>query len=307
MRPIEAMDVRADDLRYLLAIARNGRMVTAANELGVDHTTVARRIRTLERALGHRLLDRGAQGWELTSVGRAVVDTAAPIEDAVNRIVELIPQDTPERLRGTVRISAPDGLGVFLVVPTIQAMHERHPGIRIELFAAPTVGIRSDIAIATGSSGGQRWLSEPLAGYELRLYASTAYLESHVTIDSFESLRRHPLVFSPDTIRQLDQLDLARHLAAMPTAFSSVNPLAQLAATRASAGVGLLPAYLAESAGDLIPVLPDRVDIPQSYELSVVRENADLPSVRAVRSALVREARVRFPDQAQRTVQQETA
>lgn len=74
------LDVSTDDLRYLLAVARAGRMVSAAALLGVDHTTVKRRIDRLESALGVRLLDRGADGWELTAIGREVAERAGSLE-----------------------------------------------------------------------------------------------------------------------------------------------------------------------------------------------------------------------------------
>lgn len=70
---------RADDFRYLLAVARTGRLITAATMLKVDHTTVSRRITALEKSLGLRLLERGADGWELTAAGRAVAENATPI------------------------------------------------------------------------------------------------------------------------------------------------------------------------------------------------------------------------------------
>lgn len=59
----------ADDLLVLLAVGRTGRYTTAADELGINHTTISRRIAALEEALGGRVLTRGAGGWELTDLG----------------------------------------------------------------------------------------------------------------------------------------------------------------------------------------------------------------------------------------------
>lgn len=58
-RSVDPRRLRADDLRYLLALSRTGRLVTAADALGVDHTTVSRRIATLEKSIGLRLIERG--------------------------------------------------------------------------------------------------------------------------------------------------------------------------------------------------------------------------------------------------------
>ena len=59
----------ADDLLVLLAVGRSGRYTTAAEELGLNHTTIARRIAALEQSIGGRVLARVAGGWELTELG----------------------------------------------------------------------------------------------------------------------------------------------------------------------------------------------------------------------------------------------
>ena len=82
-----AADVSVDDLRYLVAVARAGKLVTAAEALRVDHTTVRRRIDRLETALGVRLIDRGADGWMLTAVGREVVARSAGLDDVVQALL----------------------------------------------------------------------------------------------------------------------------------------------------------------------------------------------------------------------------
>ena len=64
---------RADDLLVLLAVARTGRYTSAAAHLGLDHTTVARRIAALEDALGGRVVAQSASGWELTDLGRTLI------------------------------------------------------------------------------------------------------------------------------------------------------------------------------------------------------------------------------------------
>lgn len=68
---------RADDLLVLLAVARTGRYTSAAAHLGLDHTTVARRIAALEDVLGGRVVAQSATGWELTDLGRSAAETEA--------------------------------------------------------------------------------------------------------------------------------------------------------------------------------------------------------------------------------------
>ncbi len=107
-------EVSADDLRCLLSVARTGRLVSSAALLGVDHTTVRRRIDRLEATLGARLLDRGADGWELTAIGREVASRAGGLDHIIEQVVAAASGGT-EELRGTVRVAAPDGFGAVFV------------------------------------------------------------------------------------------------------------------------------------------------------------------------------------------------
>src|SRR5258705_6657302 len=74
---------RADDLLVLLAVGRSGRYNTAAEELGINHTTISRRIAALEQSIGGRVLVRVAGGWELTDLGREALSAAEAVESAV--------------------------------------------------------------------------------------------------------------------------------------------------------------------------------------------------------------------------------
>src|SRR3954468_24992838 len=76
----------ADDLLVLLAVGRSGRYVTAAEELGINHTTISRRIGALEQSIGGRLLARVPGGWELTELGREAFAAAEVVEAAVRSL-----------------------------------------------------------------------------------------------------------------------------------------------------------------------------------------------------------------------------
>src|SRR3954470_14737331 len=82
----EPRRLSADDLLVLLAVGRSGRFVSAADELGLNHTTIPRRIAALELPLGGGVLARAAGGWELTDLGRAALAAAESIESAVHSL-----------------------------------------------------------------------------------------------------------------------------------------------------------------------------------------------------------------------------
>ena len=74
------MNANPDDLLVLLAVSRSAKFTTAAQALGLNHTTVSRRIAALEKALGGRVLSRAAGGWELTELGAEAVRVAEQVE-----------------------------------------------------------------------------------------------------------------------------------------------------------------------------------------------------------------------------------
>jgi len=297
IRPPRAPDIRADDLRYLLAVARSARMVTAAAMLEVDHTTVARRIRALERSLGHRLLEPGADGWELTPLGRGVVAAASPIDEAISNVLDVTVGEGEGAVHGSVRLLAPDGFGTTFVVPALSEVLGRHPHLTIELVTATRpLSPRAagfDVAVTIGVPTSKTLVSEKLTDYTLRLYASARYLESHDPIRTVDDLVEHPLIYYIDSMLTVADLDLRRSLGGMEVRFASTNILAQLAATEAGAGIGLLPSFLAESRPGLVPVLEDHVDYTLSIGLSARRESAGRAAVGIVRSALLAEVRRR--------------
>lgn len=282
------LDVSTDDLRYLLAVARTGRLVSAATLLGVDHTTVRRRIDRLETALGVRLLDRGADGWELTAIGRDVAASAAPLEHIVEQVVG--DASGNDGIRGTVRIVAPEGFGTSFVTPALIAVQAIHPGIAAELVTSTSPlslrGSGYDIAVTIGSAASSRLTAEPLAPYSLRLYASPDYLAAHPPIRTLADLETHPLVFYVDALLTVRELDLAPVLSGMRVGFGSTNVFAQLEATRRGAGIGLLHAFMAEPDERLAPVLAGEIDFRLQFSLSVRRDSLAVEAVRVVRDAL---------------------
>lgn len=289
-------DVAADDLRVLLAVARSGRLTTAAGLLRIDHTTVRRRLDRLESALGVKLLERGAEGWELTDIGREVAAGAAPLEEALERAVAAASGGARE-VRGTVRIVAPEAFAVAFATPALARLRAAAPGVAIELVTSTRpLSLRSagyDLAVTVGPPTGSRMLSEPLADYVVGLYASRDYLDARPPIRSLADLAGHDLVFYVDGLLTVRELDLAPLLNGMRVGFGSTSALAQAEATVRGAGIGLLHAFLAEREPSLVRVLPRAVDFRLQFSLSIRRESRGLSAVAAVREALLSEVAAR--------------
>ncbi|MFG2467004.1 LysR substrate-binding domain-containing protein [Streptomyces canus] len=101
-------------------------------------------------------------------------------------------------------------------------------------------------------------------------------------------LRERPLIFYIESMLQVGDLDIERHLPGMTPAFSSTNVFAQLEATQQGAGIGVLPAFLAQRTR-LRRLLADEIDIRLPITLAVRREAVTHPAVRVLWTALRRE------------------
>ena len=123
-----------DDLKVILAIGRAGTLSGAARSLELNHSTVFRRINQIEKKLGVRFFDRLPQGYVMTDAGEAAMSAAETIEDKVNSLArELVGKDL--RLQGTIRVTAPEGVSLELLVPHLARFCKKHPDIHIDLVA----------------------------------------------------------------------------------------------------------------------------------------------------------------------------
>jgi Transcriptional regulator len=121
-----------DDLRFFLEVSRRGRLVGAAQRLGVDHTTVSRRIASLEQALNTQLFDRTPNGYSLTEAGRRLLAHAENVENTAQAIQADLAGENLE-LSGSVRVSGPEGFMVKILLPKVPEFRLRHPDIELEI------------------------------------------------------------------------------------------------------------------------------------------------------------------------------
>jgi DNA-binding transcriptional LysR family regulator len=141
-----------DGLRIFLALTRARTLAAASRKLGVDETTVARRLARLEKDMATALMERGSGGLALTAAGEAVRAAAEQMESAALG-AERRALGADRELSGRVRVTAPEILGRYFVLPALLAVHQRHPGIDVELISTITrldvTRREADVAIRT--------------------------------------------------------------------------------------------------------------------------------------------------------------
>ena len=274
-----------DDLRLFLAVARARRLAGAGRNLGLDHSTVARRLTALEAAVGSRLFDRGPRGVQLTEAGQQLVDHAERIEGEVAAATASL-GGGDARVSGAVRLATPEAFGAYLVAPEVHRLHRTHPDLRLELAPEPQlvslVNRDADIAILLNRPASGPIVARQLADYRLGLYASSAYLEEHGPIRA-EELSDHPFAWYIDARLDIPELRFLSEVSAdARPVFRSTSIAAQHAAVAGGMGLGVLHCFAADADPALTRVLADTVEIRRSYWLAIHADLQRLPRVRAV-------------------------
>jgi DNA-binding transcriptional LysR family regulator len=277
------------DLLVLLAVAHSGRFTTAAESLGLNHTTVSRRIAALEKTLGGRVLSRTVGGWELTDLGRRAALAAEEVASAVATLAGL--PDDARQLSGVVRMSATDGFSAYVATPAIAVLQRDNPHLSVEIVTVTRRAMQHrsglDIEVVVGAPQVHRAEAVKLGEYVLGMYASRDYLAARGTPADVEELMTHPLVYFVDSMLQVDDLDAPRRVVpTMRDSISSTNVFVHVEATRAGAGIGLLPCFMADRHSDLVRLLPAHFAEQLPYWMVLRTESLRQPAVAAVADAL---------------------
>lgn len=278
------------DYQAFLAIARAGQLARAAHVMGVDATTVGRRLRRLEARLGLTLFEQTREGQVLTEAGERLLVNVEAMAQAASEIAEG-PGQAGE-VTGTLRISVPEGFGSWFLPQHVEALAAAHPGLTLDLVA--NSGLLSlskreaDIAVTLSRPRAGPVIARKLTDYALRLYASPAYLAKHaVPADAGDLHSGHRLVgYIPDLLhdRELHYLDEIDPGLTAVVRSSNIN--AQYRLIAAGVAIGVLPCFMGDADPGLVPVLPDR-RIRRSLWLVTHKDTHQLARIRAGKEWMV--------------------
>ena len=276
-----------DDVRIFLAVARAGQILGAARRLGLNHSTVARRLTALEASLRAQLVQRRTTGTELTRAGEDFLLAAERME-AEMLAARATVGDASVSVSGTVRIGAPDGFGVAFLAPRLGGLVAAHPDLKIQLVPVPRSFSLSrreaDIAITTERPTEGRLVAGKLVDYSLGLFAARAYVERHGMPKSREELSAHRLVgYVPDLVVS-PSLDYAAEFSPdWDPRFTISSALGQAEAIRAGAGIGIVHTFIARAMPELVAV-PAAPPIRRAYWLVYHESIRSLSRIQAVTS-----------------------
>ncbi|MBL8917490.1 MAG: LysR family transcriptional regulator [Myxococcaceae bacterium] len=277
-----------DDLRFVAAVAKHGSLLRAAKALGVQHTTVGRRVEAAERSLQARLFIRTTAGLVLTVEGQRLVEPLEQVEDAVSALERRAVAGHDE-VSGGVRVTAPETFGAAWLAPRLALLSRRYPALTIDLNPTGEVlnlGRRqAELAVRFFRSKHEDLVVRRVGEVAFGLYGARAWLAKH-PLRSVKELTGRPLLSSPPG--DLEARWLERLAPGARPVFVSVFTLALLEAAKAGAGLAVLPRYLGDAQPELehLP-MPDPPMEP--VWLTVHRDLRATPRVRAVFGFLVEE------------------
>lgn len=278
-----------NDFQAFLAVARTGQLARAAAAMGVDATTVGRRLRRLESRAGATLFEQTREGQVLTEAGEAMLAEVEAMEQAASRIAEHAAGGGGPA--GLLRVSLSEGFASWIVAPAIPSFIDAYPRLMVDLvassgFLSPSKR-EADLAVTLSRPRAGPVIAGKLSDYTLRLYATRGYLARRGMPEHPADLAQgHRLVgYIPDLLYAPELRYLAEIEPDLSATVRSSSINAQHRLIAAGAGIGVLPCFIGDADKWLVPVLPDR-RITRSFWLVTHKDTHNLARVRAFKDWL---------------------
>lgn len=277
-----------DDLRVFLEAARAQSVSRAARALGVDHSTVSRRLSRLEYAVGGALFERARDGLKLTDTGLAVLRRAEALSASV---ADLRDDLVGHGAGGKVRLATMEGIASLFFAPRLAQLREMEPDLQVELLTSSQL-VRvsrreADLVLNFFEPADKNLVSERIGRFGTGLYASQAYLDQVGPIEDIHDLADKAFVGYIEELVALEAVHWLKELVTSPRlVFTSNSMIAQMQAARGGLGMVVLPSFAVAEFPDLIPLLPEILRGQRDLWLSGHPDTARLPRVSRLRNFL---------------------
>ncbi|AJP53852.1 LysR family transcriptional regulator [Pseudomonas simiae] len=275
--------------RSFLGVFREGSLSGAARQLGITQPTVGRHIAALETALGVVLFTRSPNGLLPTALARTLRAHAETMERTAAAL-ERAASSQGDDVRGVVRVSASEVVGVEVLPPILTQLRQTHPHLRVELVLTNRLSdllqLEADIAVRMVRPSQEQLLARRIGLIEVGLHARDDYLLQHGTPLHMQDLASHSVIgFDQENafIRSLAIKGFERSTFAC----SSDSDLAQLALIRAGAGIGGCQVQLAKRDPRLRRVLPEGFALRLDTWVTMHEDLRNSPRCRVMFDALV--------------------
>lgn len=286
------LDIGWELYRSFLSVLKEGSLSGAARALSVSQPTVGRHVAALEKSLRLALFTRSQIGLmpteaalSLRTYAESMQSTAAALERAAAS------QGTG--VRGTVRITASDVIGIEALPPIIAELRDEHPDLVLELVLTDRVQDllrrEADIAVRMARPRQESLVARRVGQIELGLHAHRRYLSRHGTPDTMADLANHALIGFDQTTPFIRNAGKALgSWRREGFAVRTDNNVAQLALIRAGAGIGVCQAAIARRDESIIRLFPRQFSMQMETWISMHEDLRNSPGCRVVFDALVK-------------------
>lgn len=239
--PIIVASMQWDDVRLFLALHRVRTVGAAARALGVDPSTVSRRLVALEEALAATLFDRGREGIAPTEAAERLLPVAEEIEAAMTRFTTAA-EGLEREVSGQVRITCPADVAEVVIVPLLPRLLVRHPSLSVDLEPGETTldltRREADLALRTVRPARGDLVVTRLRGVTWVVAAAPGLARELGTLRHWTQA---PWIGWGERLASIGPARwLARHVARAPV-LRSDGLRVQVAALAAGVGIGLVP------------------------------------------------------------------
>lgn len=281
-----------NDLKAFLAVARGGSTLAASKAMGVNQTTVARRIESLEHELGFKLFERGQTGSRLTEAGEALIPEAESVERAAIRF-ENHAASQMRGVAGALRLTTNELVANTMIIPALAEFRKLHPDVQVDLVITDrTLDLESgeaDLAIRTAQAlAPSDLVARKITEHPMALYCSREYAIRRGTPGSLDELKDHDLIdVAPEGGEIPAATWMMRFSGGKPPITRSNSMGSLVYAVKAGLGIGALPCTVADPDRELVRCSEDIPEGRASSWIVTRRELKDAPRVRAFIDFLV--------------------
>ncbi len=267
-RQAQMTDPEWSDFKIILALGRGGSVAGAARILGIDSSTVSRRLTAFEEAIGATLIIRGGREFLLTPEGKRTFAAAENLEREANAITKDI-REARNEISGMVRISTVPSLTRALILFS-EALAMKHPNLSVEVGAAYKIVDlakgEADIAIRMVRPTEIDVIGKRAFEWGNGLYASKSYAEEHGLPTCADDLRNHKLVRYVETMLHVPLFNFVEAYCAGNKSSVRVDSTEMaMGAILSGAGIGVISCYYGDANPNLVRALPEPIAITTGW------------------------------------------
>ena len=283
-----------DDLKHLLAVARHGSSLAAGRALGVDQSTVQRRLQELERRIGQALVQRQPNGYRLTAFGQALLPHAEQVEQAVKAFEQHIATAAAD-VAGVIRVTCPEPIVLRITQsPLLDRFRALYPALQVHFVMSDKyvdlMQGEADVAFRSGDTDDSELVGRKIGDSIWAVYASHTYIERHGRPERLEDLAQHALVGFDDTMAKHRIAAWLRKIAPGAVLVARSNSVLGLVySAKAGVGVAPLPTALGDAEPDLVRVIEPVAELSRIWRMLTTPALRRTPRVSAFFDFIVSE------------------